>query len=77
MYTQIITPTEKSILLEVPGELIGHQLWVTFAEVAGKGNEEDKPQFASVEEVRKHFNAIRLDLRGYRFDREEANRRKW
>jgi len=77
MFTQIITPTEKSIMLDVPREMIGHKVKVTFDEVLENGKETDQPQFSSVEEVHAHFNAIELDLRGYKFDREEANRRRW
>jgi hypothetical protein len=77
MYTQIITPTKKSIELEVPRDMIGHTIKVTFDELTENGKEMDTPQFSSADEVHRYFDALRLDLRGYKFDREEANRRKW
>lgn len=76
MYTQIITPTEESMVLDVPREMIGHAIKVTFDELAENGKETDIPQFSSVEEVHRHFNAVSIDTRGWKFDREEANRRR-
>jgi len=73
MYTQIITPTEDSITVSVPREMIGHPVKVTLDEIEKTS---DKPTFSSVEEVHAHFKAVRIDTRGWKFDREEANRRR-
>ena len=77
MHTQIITPTQKHFLIDIPDDMIGRPVKLTFDELGENGKETDRPQFSSVEEVHRHFNAIRLDLRGFTFDREEANRRRW
>jgi hypothetical protein len=77
MFTQIITPTEESILLEVPEELRGHTLEVTIEDLRTKGaTSPGNRLFTSVEEVHAHFNAVRIDTRGWKFDREEANQRR-
>jgi hypothetical protein len=71
MYTQIITPTEESIVLEVPEELRGHTITVTMDEVVENG----KKQFSSVDEFLSHFQAVRIDTKGWKFNRDEANER--
>ncbi len=71
MYTQIITPTESSIVLDVPAELRGHTIKVTMDEVGDNG----KKQFSSVEEFLSHFKAVRIDTKGWKFNRDEANER--
>ncbi len=71
MYTQIITPTEESIVLEVPEELRGHTITVTMDEVVENG----KKRFSSVEEYLSHFKAVRIDTKGWKFNRDEANER--
>ena len=76
MYTQIMTPTENSLTVSVPHEMIGHTVRVTLDEIENE-QRPDISQFASIEEVHAHFNAIQLDLRGWKFDRQEANRRHW
>ena len=78
MFTQIITTTEKSIILDVPEELRGHTIEVTLSDLGTNGaTSPGNRVFSSVEEVHAHFKAIKLDLRGNKFDREEANRRRW
>ncbi len=71
-HTQIITTTDASIVLEVPEDLRGHTIEVTMNEIGENG----KKRFSSIEEVQAHFKAVRIDTRGWKFDREEANRRR-
>ena len=71
MFTQIITPTGESVVLDVPAELRGHTLKITMDDIGENG----KKRFGSVEEVLSHFTAIRLDTRGWKFNRDEANER--
>ena len=71
MFTQIITPTEKSIVLEVPEELRGHTIEITMNDIGENG----KKRFSSVEEVLSHFTAVRFDTKGWKFNRDEANER--
>ncbi len=71
MFTQIITPTEESVKLDVPREMIGHAVKVTLDDLEENG----KRRFTSLEDVHAHFRAIRLDLRGFKFNRDEANER--
>jgi hypothetical protein len=77
MFTQIITPTEKSIILDVPEELLGHTIEVTLEDLGTNGaTSPGNRVFSSIEEVHAHFNAVRIDTRGWKFDREEANQRR-
>jgi len=71
MFTQIITPTEESIMLDVPREMIGHKVKVTLDTIERR----KKPIFNTVEEVHAAFNAVRIDTRGWKFNRDEANER--
>jgi hypothetical protein len=56
--------------------MIGHKLKVTFDEVIKNGKETDQPPVFVREEVHAHFNVVSIDTRGWKFDREEANRRR-
>ena len=77
MFTQIITPTEESVVLEVPKELRGHTIEVTLSDLGANGaTSPGNRVFSTVEEVHAHFNAVSIDTRGWKFDREEANRRR-
>ncbi len=71
MFTQIITPTQESIVLDVPREMIGHKVKVTLDPI----ERPQKPIFNTVEEVHAAFNAVRIDTRGWKFNRDEANER--
>ncbi len=71
MYTQIITPTEKQTRIDIPTDMIGKRIKITVDTLP----EEETPAFNTVEEVHAAFNAIRLDLRGWKFNRDEANER--
>jgi hypothetical protein len=71
MLTQIITPTEKKALIDIPVDWIGRPVKVTIDPI----KEEPKPIFNTIEEVHAAFNAIRLDLRGWKFNRDEASER--
>jgi hypothetical protein len=77
MFTQIITPTEETIVLEVPEELRGHTVEVILSDLGANGETSPGNRvFSTVEEVHAHFNAVSIDTRGWKFDREEANRRR-
>jgi hypothetical protein len=71
MYTQVITPLENPVTLEIPRELLGHQIKVTMDDMEVNGHE----HIASLEDVLSHFTAVRIDTRGFTFDRDEANAR--
>jgi hypothetical protein len=76
-HTQIISTAEASIVLEVPEDLRGHTIEVILADLGPNGTTRPGDRvFSSVEEVHAHFNAVRIDTRGWKFDREEANRRR-
>jgi len=71
MFTQVITPTENPVILEIPKELLGHKVKVTVDDLSGNGN----GHFATIEEVLSNFSAVKIDTRGFDFDRDEANAR--
>ena len=71
MFTQIITPAQASIVLEVPKELQGHTIQITMDDLGKNG----KKRFHSVEEALAQFSPPTLDTRGWKFNRDEANER--
>ena len=71
MFTQVITTNEDHVTLEVPQELRGHKIEVTMNDLETIGHN----PYASVEDVLSHFTAIKIDTRGFKFNRDEANQR--
>jgi hypothetical protein len=76
MYTQIIVAKESPARVAIPAELVGHKLRVNI-EDEGPANTLDSEKIAgsTIEEILSHFCAIQIDTRGFKFDRDEANRR--
>jgi hypothetical protein len=70
MYTEIITPTQSKIVLELPAEMIGKKIEI-------KATEIEELQVESMEARRKRIEDIfadcRVDLSNFKFDRDEAN----
>ena len=64
---EIVVPENNKIVLTIPDNFIGQKIEV-FAYMEEK-KEVDKMQ------KRKTFDAIKLDLTGFKFNREEANER--
>lgn len=58
-------------MLAVPREMIGHALKITMDDLGENG----KKQFSSGKEFHAQFQALKLDLRGFTFNRDEANER--
>jgi hypothetical protein len=75
MYSQTLIPTQDSLVVAVPKELVGHRLKVTIDDLgdAGLVNTDDKPR--TLDDILAAFIAVKLDTRGFKFDREEANSR--
>lgn len=74
MYTQTIIPQNESLLLSVPKELVGHLVRVTFDDLESP-KDSSKANGQSLQDILSHFSAIRIDTRGFSFDRDEANQR--
>ncbi len=77
MYTHIFKVTEDSLVIPIPEDLRGHTVEVKIDDLGTNG----KPRpgnrhFSSIEEALSHFTAASIDTRGFKFDREEANRRR-
>ncbi len=73
MFTQVITPVKKPVIIDIPDEYLGHRLNITVSELA-----EEKPDDAerySLENMMKFLRANRVDLSNFKFDRDEANER--
>lgn len=76
MYTQVIVATESPAKVDIPNELVGHKLRVNIEDEGPVGSKVSKiTQGATPEEILAHFRAIKIDTRGFKFDREEANLR--
>jgi len=77
MYTQIFNVTEDSILVPIPEHLRGHTVEVKIDDLGTNGRTRPgNRRFSSVEEALSHFTAASIDTRGFKFDREEANKRR-
>ena len=76
MYTQTLIPREESLILPVPKALVGHRLRVTIDDL-GESRETapHNGESNSLDDLLRKFSATRLDTYGFRFDRDEANRR--
>ena len=65
---EIVVPKNNKIELIVPDNFIGEMIEVLAFKIGKETN-------VSKELKSKSFDAIKLDLSGYKFDREEANER--
>ncbi|MDR2146110.1 MAG: hypothetical protein LBE91_06605 [Tannerella sp.] len=74
MLRQIITPSANSHTVMLPETYYGKKVMVTVFALDEKV-ENPKEVFAKAEEARAFFNSFRIDLSGFKFDREEANER--
>ncbi len=72
MFTEVIIPQKTSVVLEVPQEMVGHRVRVTFDDI-GVNRPGNRPR--TVAEALEQFSLPRLDTRGWRFNRDEANER--
>jgi cysteine sulfinate desulfinase/cysteine desulfurase-like protein len=57
MFTQVITPIENHIILQIPNEFLRHKVKVTVDNIDKKS----KANFTSVEEALKYFTAVKID----------------
>ncbi|MCF8257647.1 MAG: hypothetical protein K9J06_08845 [Flavobacteriales bacterium] len=72
MYRQVFTPDNSKLILQLPKEFVGKLVEVlafTVDEVQAKDEQH------SWDNAKKFFNAKRISLKGFRFDRDEANER--
>ncbi len=65
---EIFVPENNKIVLTIPDNFIGKKIEVFATEVKEKKENSKK-------EKKKTFDAIKLDLTGFKFNREEANER--
>jgi hypothetical protein len=75
MYSQTLIPTEDSLVVAVPKELVGHRLKVTIDDLGDAGLVKTGETPRSLDEILAAFSAVKLDTLGFKFDREEANSR--
>ncbi len=73
MFTQVITPVKKPVIIDIPNEYLGHRLNITVSELPEeKAGDADRYSF---ENAMKFWRAHRVDLSNFKFNREEANER--
>jgi hypothetical protein len=75
MFTQVITPVKKPVIIDIPDEYLGHRLNITVSELADEERTADDENQYSFENALKFWRAHRVDLSNFKFDREEANER--
>ena len=69
MIHTIITPLKQTISFNIPVEYVGKEIEViAFAKGEGKGGERPAQKKAT-------FDALSIDTRGHKFNRDEANGR--
>ncbi len=67
MVRTIVTPDKASILLDIPENYVGKEIEV----IAFEKNESENETTANKKTVT--FNAVSIDTRGYKFNRDDAN----
>jgi hypothetical protein len=65
---EIIIPTNNKVELIIPDHFIGKTIEVLAFEIEGKKDNLKEPK-------KKTFDAIKLNLSGFKFNRDEANER--
>jgi hypothetical protein len=69
MIRTIITPQDQRIFFDIPKDYVGKQIEViAFAKDEGMQKKQSKPKEVS-------FDALSIDTKGYKFNRDEANER--
>jgi len=69
MIRTVITPQQPRISFDIPRDYIGKQIEViAFAKDEGMQKKQTAPKEVS-------FDALSIDTRGYKFNRDEANER--
>ena len=69
MIRTIVIPDKQTISFRIPEDYIGKQIEViAFAKDEGLGKEVNSKK-------KETFNALSIDTRGYKFNRDEANER--
>lgn len=69
MVRTIITPDKQTISFDIPKDYIGRQI-----EVIAFAMDEELAKEPAIKKM-VSFNALAIDTRGYKFDRDEANER--
>jgi hypothetical protein len=69
MIRTVITPQQQSISFDIPRDYVGKQIEV-IAFAKDEGMQEKQPTSKEVS-----FNALSIDTKGYKFNRDEANER--
>ena len=70
MFTQVITPIEKPVFIDIPDEYLGHRLSIIVSEFG-----EEETNRYSFENALKFWKEHRVDLSNFKFNRDEANER--
>lgn len=69
---EIIVPTENTYVLHLPDAMIGRQVEVIAFDL-GKTVEPPMGNAEKMERLRASLDGLRVDLSGFKFDRDEAN----
>lgn len=71
MFTEILTPTQNPVMLELPKELLGHKVRLTVLLA-----EDDSQPFTNISnEALEFWQNERAPSVGFKFNRDEANER--
>jgi hypothetical protein len=73
MIRQIIIPTQKTFTLELPEEFMGKEVEIIAFEVNTTSEKDSEPEYKTVEELKKALEPFLIDMKDYKFNRDEAN----
>jgi hypothetical protein len=75
MLRQIVVPTENEYVLHLPDEYLGKKVEVIAFEIEENGQSALSNREKTEQNARNFFDSIRVDMSGFRFNRDEANER--
>ena len=70
MYTEIITPSQPTIMLTLPEEMVGKKITIKAEAFEEKYFDTEANRRKNLQSI---FDDCRIDLSNFKFDRNEAN----
>jgi len=70
MYTEVIIPSQTTIILTLPEEMVGKKISIKAEEIDNITNENIAGRRVKLQSI---FADCNIDLKNFKFDRNEAN----
>jgi hypothetical protein len=76
MFHQIIHPKKKEdLIVQLPEEFLGKEIEVEANEINGKDSSKGKSREEILKEVFERWDSMKVNTKGFKFNRDEANER--